>query len=105
MSPYHAADTVSLLSLYIYFSLGSINFLITERGKKKKRTEKKIIDWAKLGPAHTEHPSNHRGRAGHQPRAMGKLGDEKPLLESQGRRSLVGCCLRGRTESDTTDAT
>ena len=25
--------------------------------------------------------------------------------ESQGRRSLVGCCLWGRTESDTTDAT
>ena len=23
--------------------------------------------------------------------------------ESQGRGSLVGCCLRGRTESDTTD--
>ena len=25
--------------------------------------------------------------------------------ESQGRWSLVGCCLRGRTESDTTEAT
>ena len=25
--------------------------------------------------------------------------------ESQGRRSLVGCCLWGRTESDTTEAT
>ena len=25
--------------------------------------------------------------------------------ESQGRGSLVGCCLRGRTESDTTEAT
>ena len=25
--------------------------------------------------------------------------------ESQGRRSLVGCRLRGRTESDTTEAT
>ena len=25
--------------------------------------------------------------------------------ESQGRRSLVGCCLRGRTESDTTEVT
>ena len=25
--------------------------------------------------------------------------------ESQGRRSLVGCCLRGHTESDTTEAT
>ena len=25
--------------------------------------------------------------------------------ESQGRRNLVGCCLWGRTESDTTDAT
>ena len=25
--------------------------------------------------------------------------------ESQGRRSLAGCCLRGRTESDTTEAT
>ena len=25
--------------------------------------------------------------------------------ESQGQRSLVGCCLRGRTESDTTEAT
>ena len=25
--------------------------------------------------------------------------------ESQGRRSLVGCCLQGRTESDTTEAT
>ena len=24
--------------------------------------------------------------------------------ESQGRRSLVGCCLWGRTESDTTEA-
>ena len=104
MSPYHAADTVSLLSLSVF--LLRINKLLNYRkGKKKKRTEKKIIDWSKLGPAHIEHPSNHRGRAGHQPRAMGKLGDEKPLLESQGRRSLVGCCLRGRTESDTTDAT
>ena len=27
------------------------------------------------------------------------------LGESQGRRSLVGCCLWGRTESDTTEAT
>ena len=25
--------------------------------------------------------------------------------ESQGRRSLVGCCLWGRTESDTTEET
>ena len=25
--------------------------------------------------------------------------------ESQGQRSLVGCCLWGRTESDTTEAT
>ena len=25
--------------------------------------------------------------------------------ESQGRRSLVGCCLWGRTESDTTEVT
>ena len=25
--------------------------------------------------------------------------------ESQGRQSLVGCCLWGRTESDTTEAT
>ena len=25
--------------------------------------------------------------------------------ESQGQRSLVGCCLWGRTESDTTKAT
>ena len=25
--------------------------------------------------------------------------------ESQGRESLVGCCLWGRTESDTTEAT
>ena len=25
--------------------------------------------------------------------------------ESQGQRSLVGCCLWGRTESDTTDVT
>ena len=25
--------------------------------------------------------------------------------ESQGRRSLVGCCLWGRTELDTTEAT
>ena len=25
--------------------------------------------------------------------------------ESQGRRSLVGCCLWGRQESDTTEAT
>ena len=25
--------------------------------------------------------------------------------ESQGQRSLLGCCLRGRTESDTTEAT
>ena len=25
--------------------------------------------------------------------------------ESQGRGSLVGCCLRGRTESDTTEVT
>ena len=27
------------------------------------------------------------------------------LGESQGRGSLVGCCLRGHTESDTTEAT
>ena len=27
------------------------------------------------------------------------------LIESQGQRSLVGCRLWGRTESDTTDAT
>ena len=27
------------------------------------------------------------------------------LRESQGRRSLVGCCLWGRTESDTTEVT
>ena len=27
------------------------------------------------------------------------------LGESQGQRSLLGCCLWGRTESDTTDVT
>ena len=27
------------------------------------------------------------------------------LGESQGQQSLVGCCLWGRTESDTTEAT
>ena len=36
-------------------------------------------------------------------------GNGNPLVflpgESQGRGSLVGCCLRGRTESDTTEAT
>ena len=103
MSPYHAADIVSLLSLSVF--LLRINKLLNYRKGKKKRTEKKTINWAELGPAHTEHPSNHRGRAGHQPRAMGKLRDEKPLLESQGRWSLVGCHLWGRTESNTTDAT
>ena len=30
---------------------------------------------------------------------------EADKQESQGQRSLVGCCLWGRTESDTTEAT
>ena len=37
-----------------------------------------------------------------------RLTNPTPVLlpgESQGRRSLVGCRLRGRTESDTTEAT
>lgn len=71
MSLYHAADIVShlSLSLSLVFSLGSINCLITER--KKKKTEKKIIDWAALGPAHIEHPSNHRSRLGINPEPRG----------------------------------
>ena len=34
-----------------------------------------------------------------------EMATHSSVLESQGRGSLVGCCLWGRTESDTTEAT
>ena len=40
--------------------------------------------------------------------ALGKAMQPTPVFlpgESQGQGSLVGCCLWGRTESDTTEAT
>ena len=48
MSLYHAADIVSHLSLSLSGFLLRINKLLNYR-KEKKRTEKKITDWAALG--------------------------------------------------------
>ena len=70
MSLYHAAEIVSHLSLSLSGFLLRINKLLNYR-KEKKRTEKKITDWAALGPAHIEHPSNHRGRLGVNPEPRG----------------------------------
>ena len=58
------------------------------------------------GP-HTQRENRHfppRITALFPPANRTLLGETVPS-KSHGRRSLVGCCLWGRTESDTTEAT